>query len=172
MILDLREFETFPAHKVLSSSSEGIRLEFESLVGTKEIECRLDIQKAGDEYFCQGEITADAVVTCARCLTEFETRLSNSADFIVCSQEAIDSRKDAIDDEDYVLLKGNDLRADLSDIVRQTIILALSMKPLCSETCKGLCPQCGTNLNEQTCGCKVEHVDARWDSLRDLSGRG
>lgn len=172
MILDLREFETFPAHTVLRSTSEDIRLEFESLVGAKEIECRLDIQKAGEEYYCQGVITAQAVVTCSRCLVDFETKLSNGADFIVCAEEAHESKKDAIDDEDYAFLKGNDLRADISDIVRQTIILALSMKPLCSETCKGLCPQCGMNLNEQTCGCKVEHVDARWESLKRLSGRG
>ncbi|HKK21346.1 MAG TPA: DUF177 domain-containing protein [candidate division Zixibacteria bacterium] len=172
MILDLREFETFPAHTVLKSTPDDIRLEYESLVGTKGIECRLDIQSAGEEFFCQGEVTAKAVVTCARCLTDFEADLTNSADFIVCTQETYDNRKDAIDDEDYVLLKGTDLRADISDIVRQTIILALSMKPLCSESCKGLCPQCGANLNERTCGCKIEHMDARWDDLKRLSGRG
>ncbi len=172
MILDLREFETFPAHTVLKSTSEGLRLEYESLVGAKEIECRLDIQKAGEEFYCQGVVSAQAIVTCARCLVDFDARLSNTAGFIVCTQEAYESKKDAIDDEDYVLLRGSDLRADISDIVRQTIILALSMKPLCSETCKGLCPHCGTNLNERTCGCKVEHVDARWESLKRLSGRG
>ena len=48
---------------------------------------------------------------------------------------------------------------DLGDLVREQLYLALPMKPLCAEACKGLCPQCGTNLNRGTCDCRSEWQD-------------
>jgi len=45
---------------------------------------------------------------------------------------------------------------DLTELLRQSILLALPMRPLCSEECKGLCPHCGANLNEGPCGCPTD----------------
>ena len=72
------------------------------------------------------------------------------------------------DNEDYIFFKSSDLQADLSDIVRQAIILAVGMKPLCSEDCRGLCPDCGVNLNKQSCRCASEKIDPRWEGLKKL----
>jgi len=62
----------------------------------------------------------------------------------------------------------SDQVADLTDMVRQELLLALPMKPLCSEECKGLCPRCGVNLNIETCDCRVKGMDSRWEGLKDL----
>jgi uncharacterized protein len=57
---------------------------------------------------------------------------------------------------------------DLSDDVRQTVLLAVPLKLLCREDCRGLCPHCGRNLNTGLCDC-VDHLpDGRWDKLRLL----
>jgi hypothetical protein len=57
---------------------------------------------------------------------------------------------------------------DLSDDARQTVLLALPLKHLCREDCRGLCPQFGRNLNEGTCDCRETRLDGRWDKLKEF----
>jgi uncharacterized protein len=57
---------------------------------------------------------------------------------------------------------------DLTEIVRQAILLAQPMRPLCREDCAGLCTECGQNLNEGQCDCAAERVDPRWEILKQL----
>jgi uncharacterized protein len=52
--------------------------------------------------------------------------------------------------------------------MREQFYLALPMKPLCSEGCKGLCAMCGTNLNKGSCDCKREWEDPRLAALKEL----
>ncbi|UCD65003.1 MAG: DUF177 domain-containing protein [Candidatus Zixiibacteriota bacterium] len=170
MILNLKEFDSFPARKVLRGDQKDLDLEFDSIRSLNRIEFSLEIQKSGEEYFCQGEARASVQMTCARCLGEFDQDLVNSTDFIVCTREQALANRDVVDNEDYAYFQGQDLQADVSHIVRQTLITAVSMKPLCSEDCRGLCPQCGTNLNENSCKCRKTNIDQRWEGLKKLSG--
>jgi uncharacterized protein len=74
---------------------------------------------------------------------------------------------DGSGDEDAYPLNGGEL--DLEPLARDAVLLELPLAPLCAEDCLGLCPQCGTNWNESTCGC-APAGDPRWsvlDSLRD-----
>lgn len=57
---------------------------------------------------------------------------------------------------------------ELEPILREEGILAVPMQALCAPDCKGLCPQCGQNLNEATCDCAQENVDPRFSALRAL----
>jgi uncharacterized protein len=57
---------------------------------------------------------------------------------------------------------------DMADDVRQTVLLAVPLKNVCREDCRGLCPQCGRNLNDGACDCKETRVDGRWDKLKEL----
>ncbi len=169
MILDLRQFEHFPARAEVQGRPDEFTGLPEEIRKIREVTLRVAIQRSNEEYFCQGTVEASVDLECSRCLTEFEAEISGKTDFIARSDaNAAAGRKDIPDDEDYVLMHGNDLRADVTDIVRQTIQLALSMKPLCSEACRGLCPICGTNLNEKSCNCRRQQVDERWNGLKDL----
>jgi uncharacterized protein len=56
---------------------------------------------------------------------------------------------------------------DISEAIRQYTLMALPIKPLCSQDCSGLCPSCGANLNEEKCDCKPE-IDPRWEKLNAL----
>jgi uncharacterized protein len=71
-----------------------------------------------------------------------------------------------IQEDDLSTAFYRDETIDLGELVREQVYLALPMKPLCSEACKGLCPQCGTNLNRGTCDCRHEWVDPRFEKLR------
>jgi uncharacterized protein len=57
---------------------------------------------------------------------------------------------------------------DLTPLIQEELVLALPTRPLCRETCKGLCPQCGANLNQQVCGCIPAVGDPRLAVLRSL----
>ncbi len=69
------------------------------------------------------------------------------------------------DDDDYIIVKNREL--DLDALVEEEVILSLPNKILCKEDCKGLCTQCGTNLNVNKCDCKKE-VDPRMEALLQL----
>ncbi len=57
---------------------------------------------------------------------------------------------------------------DLTENIREAIIVGLPVKPLCREDCKGLCPSCGTNWNSASCGCSKKKMDIRWADLNKL----
>jgi uncharacterized protein len=57
---------------------------------------------------------------------------------------------------------------DLSELLRESLLLELPMRPLCSDDCVGLCSVCGKNLNQGPCGCVHDDVDPRWAVLKDL----
>ena len=171
MILDLREFETFPVKTLLKGNPGEPDIDFDGLNNVKQVNLNLNIQKSGEEYYCQGEVHAEVSLECARCLETFDTELDTETDFIICTEGARENKDGIIDDEDYVFLKGNDLQADITEVIRQAIILEIGIKPLCSDSCQGICSQCGMNLNKGSCNCSKEEIDERWESLRKLSGR-
>jgi uncharacterized protein len=57
---------------------------------------------------------------------------------------------------------------DLVQLMREQFYLALPMKPLCQPDCRGLCPQCGTNLSRDTCACAPGWIDPRFEALKNL----
>lgn len=59
----------------------------------------------------------------------------------------------------------------LEDVLREQVLLSLPARTLCSADCKGLCPNCGCNLNEGACTCEARPADDRWSALSDLRTR-
>ena len=169
MILDLSQFESFPARLSVEADPEKIEIDYEGVVRLISARLDLNIQNSGEEFFCQGEANASIRLTCARCLKEFDRELDNSINFIVCSKQWHDDCRGEEDNEEYVFFKGSDLQADVSELMRQAVIMSISLKPLCSEDCKGLCPSCGINLNEKSCQCEKGKVDTRWEALKKIS---
>jgi uncharacterized protein len=73
-----------------------------------------------------------------------------------------------VGDEDLSIAFYREGMLDLVDLLREQFVLALPMKPLCSEECRGLCPQCGTNLNTTQCACTPAWEDPRLAALKSL----
>jgi uncharacterized protein len=76
-----------------------------------------------------------------------------------------------IEDEDLATAYYREGLLDLIDLLREQFQLALPMKPLCTEDCRGLCPECGTNLNRVDCGCAPKWEDPRLAPLKGLLNR-
>ena len=128
---------------------------------------RLDYYRAGEELFFAGRISGTVIGHCARCLEEYPFGLEAEFATVLVPRRLLDAR-DAESDADVDLGSYEGEEIDLSPLVQERIILALPTRPLCSETCKGLCPQCGTNLNSETCTCRSSGNDPRLATLRKL----
>jgi len=110
------------------------------------------------------EIAAEARLSislrCDRCDVNFERELAIPIEHTVVTQLNHEEN-----DDDYVLISS--YRFDVDPLVSEDIQLALPAKLLCDENCKGLCPNCGQNLNEAACICKTP-TDPRLDILKQL----
>ncbi len=97
---------------------------------------------------------------CDRCAATAERQLCVPMEHILVSE--LQSEDDA---DRYILV--SDGKLDLSQLTLEDVFLSLPSKLLCSEDCKGICPQCGKNLNEGPCGCKKE-IDPRLAPFLDF----
>ena len=109
----------------------------------------------------QGSIATTIHGICDRCASEFHRKVEFPIDVVLVTK--LESEEN--EDEWVFPLEGDS--ADLDDIVRTVFVLNLDSKLLCREDCKGLCPQCGKNLNDGPCGCRKE-LDPRFAALKQL----
>ncbi|MDF2838621.1 MAG: hypothetical protein K0S60_324, partial [Evtepia sp.] len=117
------------------------------------------VRNSAGVLILEGEITAELELVCDRCMKHFRKEKRVPLHFLL-AQELAGEEEDEI-----ILLDGEEL--DIGDLAFTTFILDMDTKNLCSEDCKGLCPGCGANLNEEACRCKPE-VDPRWATLSQL----
>lgn len=106
--------------------------------------------------------TASATLhaACDRCLAPVDTPVVFRFEHTLVKQ--------VNDDSNDELIVVPDLKLDLDELASSDIILELPSKVLCKEDCKGLCPTCGANLNEQICGCTHKQIDPRLEILSKL----
>jgi len=168
MMLDLRALKSFPARVLMEEEAAdwGISVVGLSTLGKARME--LDIVQSDSFYYCSGQVVCDAQLECSRCLEPVPALLKGELDFSIhrVEDEKAVNRDEVPDNE--LIVPANVSQVDISGPVREALILEIPLQPLCADDCLGLCPLCGTNLNEQTCKCKKETTDHRWDGLRDL----
>ena len=82
-----------------------------------------------------------------------------------------DDEEIEVEDDDVSMTFYRDEQIDLNELLREQFYLALPMKPLCFEGCKGICPQCGTNRNTAPCDCSPQWEDPRMAGLKTLLKR-
>lgn len=124
----------------------------------------LRLSRTPQGVLIQGTLEAETRVECVRCLTMFDLPTAIEISELFLPQHAVQD-VDGNEEPKIITEEGN---IDLTPIVREEIILSIPMKAVCSETCKGLCPECGQNLNEGQCDCEVERIDPRLAPLLDL----
>jgi uncharacterized protein len=162
---DVSRQEFVAAPNEFSMNYEGIKV-------IDDIHAYGDITKSNDQVIFRGEFSAPVKIVCSRCAEEFKKNLESELVFVltmVPEQEFEQFEED--ETEDFRFIPEGIQEYDFSEIIRDQIILNLEMKPLCSEECRGICPDCGKNLNHEDCSCKAEKIDERWLPLKDLLDR-
>jgi uncharacterized protein len=130
-----------------------------------EVRVTLTLDKNNRQIHMTAEVETIGSFRCDRCGDELDKGLRNNFHMLYMSEE---EDRDAYDADEVRLVSPDQHEIDIGDDVRQLIMLAVPQKILCKESCAGLCPRCGRNLNREHCTCTAEEFDPRWDKLRGL----
>jgi uncharacterized protein len=132
----------------------------------------LDIQKDKEKFRLVGTAQTELELPCSRCLEGFRLPVNAGFDLrFLPATEMADGDEREVQDEDLDTSYYRDDTIDLNELLREQFYLALPMKPLCRDDCKGLCPACGANHNVQSCDCEVRWEDPRLAGLKALMNR-
>lgn len=153
MLIDLSSLKEVGSCKSIDKKIELTDLSYrEQEIGIPfPLELKLDIYNTEDSYTLTGSLAGVLVLTCSRCLERFEYKID-----IKISEELM--KKDVNNISEF----------DISIILIENILLIIPIKPVCSQDCKGLCVQCGQNLNEKECDCENDIIDPRMAKLKEL----
>jgi uncharacterized protein len=130
------------------------------------IEFDLELNMADPGILARGRVAAEFFITCGRCLGPARVYLEEpNATLAFLPQTTQTGEKDdqdlSVEDVDTFAHDGKEL--DLEPVLREMLVLAIPMAPLCKEECKGICSVCGAELNEESCGCsQEENPKAHW----------
>jgi uncharacterized protein len=128
----------------------------------------VDRQEAG-RYRVAGHLAGEIELTCSRCLEPFTLPVATDFDLrYVPRTENVGEGEKEVEEDDLATAFYSDEQIDLGHLIMEQFQLALPMKPLCDEACKGLCPQCGTNLNTGACDCSQTWEDPRLAALKNI----
>jgi uncharacterized protein len=170
MFLSLRELELGPV-RFSESVAPG------AIAWTPNISQSGPLQATGQatldpltqEIRFSGHLAVGLQLECDRCLAPIAQAVDTAIDLAYEPlPEAAPGQELELHDADIDLgfYEGDGM--ELTDVLREQVLLDLPSRTLCSAECKGLCPVCGVNRNEQTCACTTRIPDERWAALRQL----
>ena len=173
------KIELFDSHKQcdfieIESNARELDLEENELSFDVPVIVKIKFNRNGDVIRLHCDVCARVILTCVRCLEEFRHDVGGDLSLVarrLRKGESLHDYSDYDSDKDgtrLIFIESDANVIDISDFVRDTILLSVPMKPVCSDTCRGLCSVCGNNLNEYECGCKKEISDPRWKDLSRL----
>ena len=121
-------------------------------------------------FLVRADLETQVNMTCSRCLNWFElqSELKMEEEAYSSINPTTGRMQELPDEADGVIVLDDQHVLDMAEVLRQYAITEVPIKPLCSEECQGLCPECGSNLNQRKCKCKTAPIDPRWGSLAEL----
>ena len=126
------------------------------------------VQKIETEVLITGSVTAQMHYVCSRCLKEFDAALEVPIELVYRPAAEIDAEDTELQPAELDTGFYTDDVIDMDEVSAEQVLLNVPMKPLCSEDCKGICPECGANRNEKDCGCGRKLTDPRLAALERL----
>lgn len=136
----------------------------------RDVEVKCSLNRVGQDIFLKGNVSAGMSLICSRCLESFHQDIHSqvSARFVLEQVQEEPGPDVELSANDIDIEYYHDHKVDLTQPIYDQIMLSLPMVRLCSEDCKGLCPQCGVSLNLQSCDCKKdEDIDPRLAVLKE-----
>jgi uncharacterized protein len=150
---------------------------------TRPATLHASLRKVSGGVLVEGKFTAHVAAPCKRCLVNVTQDLPVAFTLNLVPESLVrgdglgdkgaEDREQGetagsfeMEDADEEVFNGKTI--DLDPIVREQVLLALPMNAVCREDCKGLCAQCGQNLNEKQCGCETKVIDPRLAPLMNI----
>jgi uncharacterized protein len=167
--LNLAKIRTAHERFEKTYSPVAVAAEGDSFSIVAPIALAFDVQKDQDHFRLAGHVVTTLELPCSRCLEPFTWPVDATFDlrYQPRSRNVGDGEREVEEDDLSTAFYEHD-EIDLGQLMREQFYLSLPMKPLCLDECRGLCAQCGTNLNRGTCGCQHDWEDPRFAALRAL----
>ena len=165
--LSLSYSEPAEAFPVLTELIQNDEIDF-----LKPVDTQLQVVRISDMIKVDGTFTTTLRINCDRCLKAYEIDLEN--DFMLTYTNAYSDGPESEDEEQelsseemgLIHFRGEEI--DLRQGIQEQVVLALPFRNICSEDCKGLCPQCGVDLNLSSCTCAKVVSAGKFAALREL----
>lgn len=177
MFINLRELELhevrfdedFPAGEIDFDSNQLRQITPLQAEGVAEL-----FNTTLGEIRIRGHVKVDLELPCDRCLEPVEYGIDRDFDlYYGPATERVDTPHEVEihkGDTDIGFYEG--IGMELSDVLREYVLLSIPMRLICRADCAGICPKCGQNRNTGPCGCVEEKVNDRWSALRDWKHDG
>jgi len=125
----------------------------------------VDYRHTGSAWYFSALMTSEYITSCHLCLNE--VKLPIEAGFELVVRRSGDPDDGSAEAQDYLVLPTGESVVDLGSLIHENFVVGIPMIVRCTDECRGLCPRCGVNLNNETCSCEAS-TDSRWSALRDL----
>ncbi len=127
------------------------------------IDIHFEFDKVGHELYVKANIETKEHLFCDRCAEPYDENFDESIRIIITHNSELGNSE-----EDIYYTTASSTQVDITESIKQTLLVSLPVKRLCKTDCKGLCSVCGTNLNLETCSCEKDEIDSRWEALKKL----
>jgi len=132
----------------------------------ERIEVACSVQRMKENVFIEGTLSTMVEVPCCRCLEPTKIPVGASFKYTFCPPPADPREEWELTAEDLDFAYYEEDTIDMDNLIFEQVVLQVPIKPLCRESCKGLCPHCGINLNTASCNCRTETFDERLAVLK------
>ena len=171
MFLNVQELELRKVHFSQSFAPGQVDLLDERLRqrGPLKVEGTAELAGALGEIRVMGHITANFETECDRCLSPMEIPIDGDFNLLYrpeLEEDLVDEREIRGAESEIGFYEGPGI--ELIDVVREQILLWSPMHPVCREDCRGICPICGQDRNQNLCGCHQDKIDERWSALKNI----
>lgn len=129
-----------------------------------DVDVDVTLNRSGGKILIKGEVKFTHKLQCSRCLKEILRPRTEKIEVLYVPSTLLDRELELTEADVNTLFYEGDV-IDLEQPVRDAIILSMPMTPVCRPDCKGLCPRCGKDLNEEECDCTKRKIDPRWEAL-------
>jgi uncharacterized protein len=137
------------------------------------IKASLRVIRIADRFEVKGDVQTAVRLPCGRCLKAVETSLKSH---FTLTYTARPEEMESFSEQNEIELRTEQInriyfqgeKINLRDAIQEQVIMAFPIRVLCSKTCKGLCPQCGADLNAGDCGCYSRSSDSKFAVLKNF----
>lgn len=127
-----------------------------------------EVSRVEGGYSLSARLSWDGKLECSRCLAPYGFVDDEEFSLLLYRRQPVAEAELSLDRDDLDAYFYDDPIVPVAPIVEERIQIAIPMKPLCHEDCRGLCPHCGADRNVSDCDCVVEVIDPRWRALQLL----
>jgi uncharacterized protein len=140
-------------------------LDREVLVAISPVRIAGEVTRVEGGHALSARLTWSGELECSRCLAPYPFQTDEEFSLVLYPRRPVTESEITLEPEDFDAYFYDDPVVSIAPIAEERIQMAIPMKPLCREDCRGLCPHCGSDLNLSECVFAVDEVDPRWHAL-------